>query len=65
MLFVHRGMICLACLVLPCEGMGRMINLVLSHLVLPLSGSNLRACLAKMGPFRWATVSAVKMTSPF
>jgi len=26
----------------------------------------LRACLAKMGPFRWVTVSAVKITfSPF
>ena len=27
--------------------------------------ARLRACLAKMGPFRWATVSGAKMTSPF
>ena len=29
----------------------------------PLSDSNLRACLARMGSFCWANVSAVKMTS--
>ena len=32
--------------------------------VLSLGMNTIRACLAKMGPFRWATVSAVKIAFP-
>ena len=48
-LFVHRSMIYLACLVLPCEGTSRMINLVLSHVVLPSLRQQSKGLFGKNG----------------